>query len=65
MRVRVNGDAHEVCSPCTVAQLLERLGLPECGVAVARDGLVLPQSRWDEPVADGWELDVLMAVQGG
>lgn len=65
MQVTVNGDAHEVAAPCTVAELLERLGLPECGVAVACDGIVLPQSRWGEQLADGRRLDVLTAVQGG
>lgn len=65
MEVTINGDTHEVAAPCTVAELLDRLGLPDCGVAVARDGIVLPQSRWDEQVADGWRLDVLTAVQGG
>jgi len=65
MQVTVNGDGHALAGPCSVAELLERLGLPESGVAVARDGIVLPKSRWDDPVHDGDELEVLTAVQGG
>ncbi|QDQ98381.1 sulfur carrier protein ThiS [Tomitella fengzijianii] len=65
MQVKVNGDAHEVARPCTVAQLLDRLGLPDSGVAVARDGIVVPKSGWDAPVGDGDGFEVLTAVQGG
>lgn len=65
MQVTVNGDGHELSAPCSVAELLERLGLPESGVAVARDGIVLPKSGWGDAVRDGDELEVLTAVQGG
>ncbi|WP_182346584.1 sulfur carrier protein ThiS [Tomitella gaofuii] len=65
MQVQVNGTVHEVPEPCTVARLLDGLGLPDSGVAVARDGIVLPRSAWDAPVADGDGFEVLTAVQGG
>ena len=65
MQVTINGDAHEVAAPCTVEELLERLGLPCDGGAIALEGFVLPRSRWTEQVRDGWALEVLTAVQGG
>lgn len=65
MQVTVNGDVHEVDAPCTVEELVGRLGLPGTGVAVARDGIVLPRSRWEQQVDDGWQLEILTAVQGG
>ncbi len=65
MEITVNGDAHTVTPPCTVEELLARLGLPCAGVAVAVDGLVLPRSQWGAPVADGAVFEVLTAVQGG
>jgi sulfur carrier protein len=63
--VTVNGEDHEFAGGVTVRELLERLGLPSRGVAVAVDGAVFPRSRWDEPVGRGWEIEVLTAVQGG
>lgn len=65
MELTINGDAREIAAPCTVEELLGRLGLPCEGVAIALDGLVLPRSRWGEQVRDGWVLEVLTAVQGG
>ncbi|MEV6319813.1 sulfur carrier protein ThiS [Nocardia sp. NPDC051787] len=63
--VTVNGDEHEFAEPLTVRELMERLGLPCKGVALAVDGAVFPKSRWDEPVERGWQIEVLTAVQGG
>lgn len=65
MQVTINGDEHDVPAPCTVEELLTRLGLPCEGVAIALDGFVLPRSRWTEQVRNGWTLEVLTAVQGG
>lgn len=63
--VSVNGEEHLLGAPMTVAQLLNHLGLPERGVAVAVDGAVFPRGRWAEPVESGWDIEVLTAVQGG
>ncbi|MFX0579954.1 sulfur carrier protein ThiS [Nocardia sp. NBC_00565] len=63
--VTVNGQDHEFAQSLTVRELLDRLGLPSKGVALAVDGAVFPKSRWDEPVGRGWEIEVLTAVQGG
>ncbi|WP_063047168.1 sulfur carrier protein ThiS [Nocardia pseudovaccinii] len=63
--VTVNGQDHEFDGSITVRELLDRLGLPCQGVALAVDGAVFPKSRWDEPVGRGWEIEVLTAVQGG
>jgi sulfur carrier protein len=63
--VTVNGKDHEFAETLTVRALLDRLGLPSQGVALAVDGAVFPKSRWDEPVGRGWQIEVLTAVQGG
>ncbi|MEV4241410.1 MULTISPECIES: sulfur carrier protein ThiS [unclassified Nocardia] len=63
--VTVNGQDHEFDRSLTVRELLDQLGLPSQGVALAVDGAVFPKSRWDEPVGRGWEIEVLTAVQGG
>ena len=47
------------------AALLDRLGYPEKGIAVAVDWAVIPRSQWDRELADGAKVDVVTAVQGG
>jgi sulfur carrier protein len=65
MKVTVNEEAVEVDDRTTVAALLERLGFPEKGIAVAVDWSVLPRSEWQTMLSDGANLEVVTAVQGG
>lgn len=65
MKVTVNDEAVEVDDRTTVAALLERLGFPEKGIAVAVDWSVLPRSQWQTELCDGAHLEVVTAVQGG
>ncbi len=65
MKVIVNDEDVEVDEQTTVASLLERLGFPEKGIAVAVDWAVLPRSQWETTLTDGAKLDVVTAVQGG
>jgi sulfur carrier protein len=65
MKVIVNDEAVEVDDTTTIAGLLERLGFPEKGVAVAVDWTVLPRSGWQTTLTDGARLEVVTAVQGG
>jgi sulfur carrier protein len=55
-----------------VAALLQSLGYPDRGVAVAFDLAILPRSDWatrlselSEPSAEPVRLEVVTAVQGG
>ena len=63
--ITVNGEDQLLTEEISLRQLLERLGLPERGIAVAVGGMVFPKTRWDEPIQKGWDIDVLTAVQGG
>lgn len=74
MIVVVNEQQVEVDEQTTVAALLESLGFPARGIAVAVDFSVLPRSDWatkvsDLPVSAGRSepvrLEVVTAVQGG
>lgn len=65
MKVVVNDEAVEVDATTTVAALLERLGFPEKGIAVAVDWSVLPKSDWDTALSEGARVEVVTAVQGG
>ena len=65
MKIIVNDKPVEVDEKTTVAGLIERLGFPEKGIAVAVDWTVLPRSDWQTMLSDGARLEVVTAVQGG
>ncbi|MEE6178646.1 sulfur carrier protein ThiS [Mycobacterium sp. 050134] len=65
MIVMVNEQPVEVDEQTTVAALLDSLGYPDRGVAVAIDLSVLPRSQWGTTLSDGARLEVVTAVQGG
>lgn len=71
MIVMVNEQQVEVDGQTTVAALLESLGYPDTGVAVAVDEAVLPRAGWSSRLAElsglsgSVRLEVLTAVQGG
>ncbi|MCX6484026.1 MAG: sulfur carrier protein ThiS [Mycobacterium sp.] len=65
MIVTVNDQELEVDQNTTVAALLESMGVPDRGVAVAVNWAVLPRSQWDAAVPPGARVEVLTAVQGG
>jgi sulfur carrier protein len=65
MKVTVNDEAVEVDDETTVAALLDQLGFPAKGIAVAVDWSVLPRSQWQTTLADGARVEVVTAVQGG
>ncbi len=65
MLIRVNADDLEVDDRMTVAGLLQSLGYPDRGIAVAVDQAVLPRSSWTTTLFDGANIEVVTAVQGG
>jgi sulfur carrier protein len=65
MIVTVNDESVEVGDDTTVAALLQRLGFPDKGVAVALNWSLLPRSGWATKLSDGAKLEVVTAVQGG
>ncbi len=66
MQVWINGAAHEVPAGAPVSAVLDVLGLPGTGVAVAVDGELVRRADWSAtPLAEGARVEVLTAVQGG
>lgn len=65
MIVTVNDERVELDDATTVAAMLDRLGYPAKGIAVAVDWTVLPKADWDTALTDGARVDVVTAVQGG
>ena len=65
MTVLVNDEAVEIDDRTSVADLLEKLGIPDKGIAVAVDWAVIPRSEWHRTLSDGAKVEVVTAVQGG
>ena len=66
--ISVNGEHTDVATGTTVADLLAELELPAegRGVAVAVDAEVVPRGEWPRRVvADGAQVEVVTAIQGG
>ncbi len=68
MRVRLNGREADLPAGATVTAALAALDLPADarGVAVAVDAEVVPRGQWGtHALADGADVEVLHAIQGG
>ena len=65
MIVSINDETVEVADQTTVAALLENLGLPDKGIAVAVNWAVIPRSDWHTTLKHGARVEVVTAVQGG
>jgi sulfur carrier protein len=62
----VNGEPSDVAPGSTVSALLQRIGAPARGVAVAVDAEVVPRGSWASvALAEGAQVEVLTAMQGG
>ena len=66
MNINLNGEERIVRPGATVSDLVEELGVPTRGVAVALDHVIVPRSAWARTVvAVGARVDVVTAMQGG
>jgi sulfur carrier protein len=64
--IQVNGSDWEGPPGATVADLVGQWCASPKGVAVARNGEVVPKSRWgDTPLALGDHIEIVTAVAGG
>jgi thiamine biosynthesis protein ThiS len=66
MRIRLNGEDHELDGAVTVRGLLEGLGIDARRVAVERNLVVVRRALYDtEVVGDGDEVEIVNFVGGG
>ncbi len=66
MQVIINGQPHETAGGLSLAQAVAVLTSASAGVAAAVNGAVIRRTAWDTTtLADGDEVEVLTAVQGG
>ena len=64
--VTVNGEEQRLAAGASVADLVGRLAGGGRGTAVARNGEVVPRSRWSETLIDANDVvEILTASQGG
>lgn len=65
-RLSLNGETVTLVEPATIEVVVDGLGRGRSGVAVAVNGEVVPRSCWPATeLADGDQVEVLTAVQGG
>jgi sulfur carrier protein len=66
IQVIVNGTAQRFEAPLDVRALLEKMSMAGKKVAVERNGEIVPKSAHaDTVIADGDELEIVVAVGGG
>ncbi|HCA26669.1 MAG TPA: thiamine biosynthesis protein ThiS [Betaproteobacteria bacterium] len=66
MQLTVNGVCHAFTRETSLAQLLAHLELSGKRLAVERNGEIVPRSQFGEtPLADGDQLEIVVAVGGG
>ncbi len=66
MNIMVNGTLRSVDAPASLAELVRALGLEGKRIAVERNGEIVPKSAHANTViADGDELEIVVAVGGG
>jgi len=64
--VRINGADRRFARPLTVQELVGELGIEGKRIAIERNGVIVPKSRYGElELADGDCLEVVVAVGGG
>jgi thiamine biosynthesis protein ThiS len=66
LRIRLNGEPHELPGSLTVAALLDRLGIDSRRVAVERNLLVVRRAEYaSTTIAEGDEVEIVNFVGGG
>lgn len=66
MRIRLNGEPHEMDAPVSVSALLERLGIDPRRVAVEHNLVVIKRPKYDDTIVnDGDEIEIVNFVGGG
>jgi len=64
--VVVNGDTHQMRPGATITDLVATMASGPKGIAVARNGEVVPRSAWAATeLGAGDHIEVLTAAQGG
>ncbi len=65
MDININNKKTSITST-NLQELAQEMNLPEKGVAVAINNLMIPRTEWaDTPIADGADIVIIKAACGG
>ncbi len=66
IEIFINGSKRRVPESTTVEELIESIGLPKKGIALAINNEVIPKSRWNErSLSPQDRVELLTIAQGG
>jgi thiamine biosynthesis protein ThiS len=66
VKATINGELRELPDGVTVGLLLEMLGTPRSGIAVARNQRVVRRTEYDsDRIGEGDRVEIIKAVAGG
>ena len=66
MKIRLNGEAHELAGPLSISALLAALGVDPRRVAVEHNLVVVKRTAYDSTaINDGDEIEIVNFVGGG
>lgn len=66
MKATINGQLRDLPDELTVSALLDLLGSPRTGIAVARNDRVVRRAEYDiDRLLDGDRVEIITAVAGG
>ena len=66
MKIRLNGEPHELAAPLTVTALLAELGIDPRRVAVEHNQIVVKRGAYDQTlVSENDEVEIVNFVGGG
>jgi thiamine biosynthesis protein ThiS len=66
LKIRLNGEPHELAAPLTVTALLAELGIDPRRVAVEHNQIVVKRAAYDQTlVGDNDEVEIVNFVGGG
>ena len=66
LKIRLNGEAHELAAPLTVTALLTELGIDPRRVAVEHNQIVVKRAAYEQTlINEGDEVEVVNFVGGG
>ncbi|MEI7817631.1 MAG: sulfur carrier protein ThiS [Desulfuromonadales bacterium] len=66
MQIMLNGDSLETTDGCTIALLLQQLGISKERVAVELNGDIVPKITYEkQPISDDDKIEIVHFVGGG
>jgi sulfur carrier protein len=66
MKISLNGERVDAREAKTIAELIDRYGLPPQSVLVEHNGLAVHRHEWaEQPLAEGDRIEFIRVVAGG